>query len=167
MAETITEAEIRERISFHLDWAAVDATVDPFLHDLAPKEIWLRWEQEGAVEGIFFHTVSAGHHAITCAFAHDLLPLEHRDHILAQGLTLLSLSPPYDRLPLQAALLAQMAFDAIHCMAGPARRDRQVSMEDLPVRPEMVDPRHFIAATEAAFGFTLTVLTAYEASKAD
>lgn len=156
MSDLSAEAEVRERITFTLNWAEVDPTIQPLLSDLAPKRTWLRWEKEGALEGIFLHTVSAGAHAINCAFARDRSPLSHRREAVTRGLQALSLTPPYDNLPLYAGMLSQLAFNAQVWL------DRPVEMCDLPLREDQVAPEHLLAATEAAFGFTLSFLKAYD-----
>lgn len=155
MPEATTVEEVRDHISFHLDWAEVDISVHPLLSDLAPRDTWLRWEEEGLLEGLFVHTVHAGTDAINRALLRDDVPFAQRCELLSRALMILSMSPPYDGLPLQAATLAQMAFSA------QMHHDDDVTLDDLPVGRDQMNLDHLIAATEAAFGLTLTFLRAY------
>lgn len=111
----------------------------------------------GVVEGLFFYTVASGCQAINRALTRDSVEFADRQEIVSRGLMILSLSPPYDAIPLQAGTLAQMAFDAQ--MAA----DEAVTAEDLPIGRSQIDGRHFLAATEAALGFTLSLLHTYDA----
>lgn len=155
MPDSMTEAEVCALITFHLDWAQVDPNVDPFLIDLAPKEQWLQWERDGTDQGIFLHTVSAGSRSINAALARDMIPLPQRQEVVAEGLEVLALTPPYGNLPLYSAVLTRLAFTA------QMRLDEPVQLADLPLRPDQVDPRYFLGSTEASFGFTLALLRAH------
>lgn len=162
MAEPVVSlGTIREQIDFHLNWAEVDPTVDLLISDLASREQWYVWEKDGAVEDLFLHTVASGCHAINRAFARNSVSTAERKEIVGRWLLMLSVSPPYDFLPLQAGTLAQMAFNAQ--MAVPER----ISLDDLPVDRSQIKSDHLLAATEAAFGFTLSLLHAYAAWRSD
>ena len=155
MRDSVTEAEVRELIAFHLDWAAVDPSIDPFLTDLAPKERWLQWERDGSGPGIFLHTVNAGANTVSAALARDLISPRRRQEVVSRGLEVLALTPPYGNLPLYSAVLARLAFAEQMC------RDDPVELADLPLHPDQVDPEHFLGAIEASFGYTLALLRAH------
>lgn len=157
----ITLGDVRDQIDFHLSWAEVDPSVDLLISDLASREQWYIWEHKGAVEGLFLHTVASGCQAISRALDRDAMGYDERREVVSRGLMILSVSPPYDFLPLQAGALAQMAFDAQ--MTLPER----VTLDDLPVARDQLDVGHFLAATEAAFGFTLSLLHTYAAWRSD
>lgn len=148
-------ASVREQIEFHLNWAEVDPSINLLLSDLAPRETWYAWEKSGAVEELFLHTVSTGCQAVNRAFVRDGLDYEERRGLVSQGLMVMSLYSPYDFLPLQAGTLAQMAFDAQMTL------ESTVTLDDLPVSRTSIAEDHFLAATEAAFGFTLSMLHTY------
>lgn len=152
---TITLAAVREQIDFHLSWAEVDPSIDLLISDLASREAWYAWERAGVVEGLFLHTVTSGCQAINRAFLRDDLPYPERQVLVSRGLMVMSMFSPYDFLPLQAGTLAQMAFDAQMLL------DAKVTFADLPVSRDQIDEGHFLAATEAAFGFTLSMLHTY------
>lgn len=152
---------VREQIDFHLSWAEVDPSVDLLISDLASREQWYSWEREGAVESLFLHTVSSGCQAIDRALVRGSVGSAERQEIVGRGLLVLSVSPPYDFLPLQAGTLAQMAFTAQMSLPG------RVTLDDLPVGRDQIKSAHFLAATEAAFGFTLSLLHTWAASQPD
>lgn len=156
---TITLEAVREQIDFHLNWAEVDPSIDLLISDLASRETWYTWEEAGAVESLFLHTVTSGCQAINRAFLRDEMPYEERCDLVSRGLLVMSLFSPYDFLPLQAGTLAQMAFDAQMLL------ESDVTIADLPVSRDQIDGTHFLAATEAAFGFTLSMLHTYASWK--
>lgn len=152
---------VREQIDFHLNWAEVDPSVDLLISDLASREQWYAWEREGAVEGLFLHTVTSGCQAINRALVRGSVGSMERQEIVSKGLLMLSVSPPYDFLPLQAGTLAQMAFTAQMGLT------ECVTLDDLPVGRDQIKSEHFLAATEAAFGFTLSLLHTWAAYQSD
>lgn len=152
---TITLDAVREQIDFHLNWAEVDPSIDLLISDLASREAWYTWERAGVVEGLFLHTVNSGCEAINRAFLRDDMPYLERQDLVSRGLMVMSMFSPYDSLPLQAGTLAQMAFDAQMPL------ETKVTLDDLPISRDQIDGSHFLAATEAAFGFTLSMLHTY------
>lgn len=152
---------MRNLLTFHLNWVEVDPSVDLLLTDLAPREQWFQWDQDGTIKHLFLHTVTAGSHAVHRTLARAGCTYAEQCDVIAHGLTVLSLSPPYDALPLQAGTLAHMAFTAQAQQAAP------IGFEDLPVPRHHIMPGHFLAATEAAFGFALSLLHAYAADTKD